>query len=499
MRNLSKSKLLAFRQCPKRMWLEIHEPKLREDSPHTEATFRTGHEVGDVARRLYDPKGKGALVDAQAEGYKEALARSGTLLETAQPVFEAGFSAEGAIAFADILLPVKRRGKLEWRMVEVKSSTSVKDYHRDDAAIQAFVARSTGLRLSSISLAHIDNTWVYPGKGDYDGLLVEQDLTQESFSREDEVKEWLNEAHAVAEQAKEPKKTTGAHCNTPFECGFASYCRSKEPQAKHPAEFLPRIGKKIRSYIDEEKVIELKQVPDELLNPLQLRVKQHTLSGKPYFDAKGAAAELARHKLPALFLDFETIYFAVPIWEGTRPYQQVPFQFSLHRLAKSGALEHSAFLSLDGLDPSKAFAQALVGACGKSEPVFVYNAGFEKARITELAARFPTLRKQLLAIAGRLVDLWPVAQNFYYHPSQEGSWSIKYVLPAVVPELRYDDLKEVQDGGMAMEAFTEAIHPQVTAERKARLEQALLEYCKLDTYAMVRIWQVFAGRKDLKL
>lgn len=458
-----------------------------------------GHQVGEVARRLYDPKGKAALVDAQADGFKEAFARTSGLLETAQPIFEAGFSAAGANAFADIILPVKRQGGMAWRMVEVKSSTSVKDYHNDDVAFQAFVARSAGLQLSSISLAHIDSKWVYPGDGDYDGLLVEQDMTEEAFSRADEVRDWLGKAHVVAAQAAEPKRATGSHCSTPFECGFANYCRSKEPQAKHPVGHLPRVGKKIRSYVEENKVIELKQVPDALLNPVQLRVKKHTLSGKVFFDSKGAAAELARHKLPAFFLDFETIFFAVPIWKGTRPYQQVPFQFSLHRLSRSGTLDHDAFLSLDGHDPSRAFAKALVAACGKSGPIFVYNAGFEKARITELAKRFASLRGRLLAIADRLVDLLPVAQNYYYHPSQKGSWSIKSVLPAVIPDLDYGDLDEVQDGGMAMKAFLEAIHPVTPAERKATIECALLEYCKLDTYAMVRIWREFAGRKDLKL
>ena len=481
------------------MWLEIHKRELREDSAAVEATFRTGHEVGDVARRLYDPNGKGAVVDAQSEGYEQAFARSGALLDKALPVFEAGFSVEGAFAFADVMLPVKRQGRLEWRMVEVKSSAKVKDYHRDDAAIQAYIARSAGVRLASIAVAHIDSSWVYLGEERYDGLLVEHDLTEETLGRTKEVKSWLDEALTVATRRVEPKRLTGAHCSTPFECGFASYCRSKEPQARHSAEVLPRISKKIRSFLDENEVIELEELPDELLTPLQLRVKKHTLSGKAFFDSKGAAAELAKHKLPALFLDFETISFAVPIWKGTRPYQQIPFQFSLHRLSRSGTLDHSAFLSLDGHDPSKAFAQALVGMCGKTEPVFVYSAGFEKARITDLGTRFPALRKQLMAVADRLVDLRPVAQGYYYHPSQEGSWSIKSVLPAVVPELDYGDLEDVQDGGMAMTAFVEAIHPDTNAERKARIERALLEYCKLDTYAMVRIWQVFAGRQDLKL
>ncbi len=218
-----------------------------------------------------------------------------------------------------------------------------------------------------------------------------------------------------------------------------------------------------------------------------------------FFDAAGAAADLAAHDLPAYFLDFETIQFAVPIWKDTRPYQQITFQFSLHTLAVSGQLEQTAFLDLSGNNPSEPFAHALVGACGKQGPVYVYNAGFEKACIRELAERYPHLSESLLAINERVVDLLPIARERYYHPSQQGSWSIKKVLPAVVPELRYDALDGVQDGGMAMDAFLEGIHPNTSAERKAKIEQQLLEYCKLDTYAMVRLWQIFAGRTDLRL
>jgi hypothetical protein len=232
---------------------------------------------------------------------------------------------------------------------------------------------------------------------------------------------------------------------------------------------------------------------------MQQRVKQHTLANTVYFDAAGAAADLAAHSLPAYFLDFETIQFAVPIWKGTRPYQMITFQFSLHTLKEDGQLEHTGFLDLSGNDPSESFAHALIIACGEQGPVYVYNASFETARIRELAARYPELSEPLLAINARVVDLLPIARTRYYHPSQHGSWSIKKVLPAAVPELRYDALDGVQDGGMAMESFLEAIHPDSSAERKAEIEQQLLAYCQLDTYAMVRLWQVFAGRTELRL
>lgn len=495
MRALSKSKLLAFRQCPKRLWLEIHRPELREDSAAAKASFDVGHQVGDLARRLYDPKGNGVLIDPQAEGFEAAFSRSMTLLESTRPIFEAGFRAEGALAFADVMLPERKGGKRTWRMVEVKSSTSVKDYHRDDAAVQSLIAKAAGVPLSGIALAHIDNQWTYPGGDDYRGLLVESDLSEEAFGRGDEVKAWIAAAQAIVQKRTAPAIGTGRHCNEPYECGFFGHCQSQEPQGHYPITWLPRVqSKALKSFIETKSARDMREVPDELLNGPQQRVKAITLSGKPYFDAQGAAHALREHKLPAYFMDFETINFAVPIWKGTRPYQQIPFQFSVHRLARTGKIEHQSFLDLSGGDPSKAFSEALIAACGERGPIFVYNAGFETARINEVAERYPRLARPLRALNERVVDLLPIAREYYYHPSQQGSWSIKAVLPTACPDLRYDDLDGVQDGGMAMNAFLEALAPQTTARRKAEIEKQLLAYCGLDTYAMVRLWSVFSGK-----
>jgi len=494
MRTLSKSKLLAYRQCPKRLWLEAHRPDLREDSTATQASFVVGHQVGDIAQRLYDPKGNGILIDPKAEGFEAMFARTRDLLQSAQPIFEAGFRAEGALALADVMLPVRKAGKLAWRMVEVKSSTSVKDYHRDDAAVQSLIARSSGVPLTGIALAHIDSSWVYPGNGDYSGLLVENDLTDEAFARGDEVRSWIAEAQQIVAKKHEPRQSTGKHCSHPYECGFLAYCQSQEPQAQQPIAWLPgRLTKGLQAEIEAQRLTELRDVPDELLNDKQKRVKSVSLSGEVYFDQQAAAQELSVHKLPAYFLDFETIQFAVPIWKGTRPYQQIPFQFSLHLLSRTGKVEQQSFLDLTGKDPSKAFAEALISVCGERGPIFVYNAGFETARIRELSERFPRLAKPLLALNERVVDLLPIARSYYYHPSQQGSWSIKAVLPALCPDLRYGDLDGVQDGGMAMDAFLEALAPQSSTERREEIEQQLRAYCALDTYAMVRLWSIFSG------
>lgn len=491
---------MALRQCKKRLWLEVHRPDLREDSEQAEYRFQVGHQVGDMARSLFDPGGKGALIDIEKEGFPAAFARSAELLKHRQPIFEAGFSAGGALAFADVMLPTDPPAELSWRMIEVKSSTSVKDYHRDDIAVQAYVAKIAGVPLISVSLAHIDSSWIYPGNNEYSGLLKVNDLTEEALARQEEVRDWIAKAGEVVEQPQEPAIGVGQHCDMPFECGFYPYCSRDEPKPEYPVYWLPRFpAAKVRE-LAEAGIDDLRDVPDNLLNDRQLRVKRHTLDNQPYFDAVAAAADLVPYPLPAQFLDFETIQFPVPIWAGTRPYQQIPFQFSLHTVTADGVLEHAEFLDLSGGNPSARFADELIRLCGEPPlPVFVYNAAFERSRISELADIFPDQRKALLAINERIIDLLPIARERYYHPSQHGSWSIKSVLPAVVPELNYGDLDGVQNGGMAMEAFLEALHPQTSSARKQLIRDQLLAYCKLDTYAMVRLWQVFAGRTDMAL
>jgi hypothetical protein len=499
-RNLSKSKLISFRQCPKRLWLEVHHPELREDSAASQASFAVGNSVGDVAHHLYDPKGKGILLDAQRDGFDTALQQSLELLQSNQPIFEAGFAIEGALAFADVMLPIKQKGKRAWRMIEVKSSTRVKDYHHDDVAIQSYIARKAGVPLTSIALAHIDSDWEYQGDVDYQGLLKEVDLTEDAFERDVEVISWIADAQKTVAKRTEPKICTGEQCSKPFPCGFIAYCETQEPQAEHPVHWLPSItAKALKEHIAANPALDLRDMPDDLLNRLQKRVKHCTLSGETYFDVDGAADALKAHRLPAYFLDFETIQFAVPIWKGTRPYQQIPFQFSLHRLGRTGKLDVQAFLDLSGNDPSRSFAESLIEVCGNTGPIFVYNAGFEGGRISELAGRFKKLSTALLAIKERLVDLHPITKANYYHPSQQGSWSIKAVLPAIAPDLSYESLDGVQNGGMAMEAYMEGINPNTTSARKEEIEQELVLYCTLDTYAMVRLWQFLTGRNDMEI
>jgi hypothetical protein len=261
---------------------------------------------------------------------------------------------------------------------------------------------------------------------------------------------------------------------------------------EYPVSWLPGFGKRRIFKVAEEVIDDLRNVPSELLNPQQLRVKTHTLTNTVFFDTEAAAATLAAHPLPLQFLDFETI------WAGTRPNLQIPFQFSLHTVNENRTISHAEFLDLSGGDPSEEFVISLLRLCGDERvPIFVYS-HFEYSCIKGLAERFPTHRDALLAINKRIVDLLPIVRSHYYHPSQHGSWSIKFVLPAIAPDLKYGDLEGVKDGRMAMAAYLEAILPRTCSERKGDIRNQLLTYCKLDSYAMVRLWQVLSGR-DLTL
>lgn len=505
MRQLSKSKLTAYRQCPKRLWLEVHSPGLREDSSATLASFADGHKVGDLAQSLYDPQGAGTTLNPQVDGWAHAFAKTRELLQGDAPIFEAAFQMPGALALADVLLPVVRDGRKAWRMVEVKSSTQVKDYHRDDIAIQASVAKQSGVDLQAVALAHVDSGWVYPGEGNYQGFLHEVDLTEEAFDRATEVQQWIADAQAIVREPSPPTVVVGRQCHEPFDCGFLQHCSKDLQQAEYPVQWLPDVRRKaLRELIEANPSLSLAEVEDDMLNDNQQRVKQCTLTRQTYWNplaARAALEAIGADALPAWFLDFETIAFVVPCWAGTRPYQQIPFQFSCHELTAAGRVVHHEFLDLSGDNPAPALARKLVESCGTTGPIFAYNASFEKTRIQEMANQFPDLQEALVALCPRIVDLLPIAKATYYHPSQQGSWSIKKVLPAVFPSdphLNYANLTGVQDGGGAVQAYIEAIAPETSDARRQEIDAQLRKYCGLDTWAMVRLWQVFSGREAME-
>ena len=257
----------------------------------------------------------------------------------------------------------------------------------------------------------------------------------------------------------------------------------------YPPELLP-YGAKLAAALRGEGYSDLRNVPKERLEGWRNQlVWRATKSGQADLSPE-AGKIIAMLPYPRYYIDFETINPAVPIWAGTRPYMQVPFQWSCHNETEKSVMTHSAFLSDGHTDPRRPFAESLIEAVGNFGPVFVYNAPFERSRMQELAEYFPDLESSLTAIIKRLVDLLPIAREHYYHPDMRGSWSIKAVLPTIAPDLRYDNL-EVANGGMAQDAFTEIMQAETLPERRQQLRDALLTYCERDTIAMVRIAHYF--------
>ena len=500
---LSKSKIMSYRQCHKKLWLEVHEPtKANQEIGQNAIQF--GNEVGEVARKIYDKAGTGKLIERTDinQALHDTLSLLSPLLSASpstspspspsnswdEPIFEAGLATDNALAFIDVLLPQKNKS---WEMIEVKAATQVKPYYIDDVSLQAFIAKSNGIN-AQVFLATVNSSWVYQGDGNYDGLLCKEDFTLKATQKEDDVQQWISQAHAIV-KGKMPDIQTGAHCSAPYECAFYDFCKGQEEQAEYPVDWLPGAKKReLKAGIEQKNFIDIRDVPDELLNDKQKRVKDYTISGKLFFDKAAATNALAQYALPVYFLDFETISFAVPIWKGTRPYQQIPFQFSVHHLAQDNQLHHKEFLDLSGQNPSRACAEKLLVSCGDKGAIFVYNAGFEKPRISELAHSYPDLADELNAISARIIDLLPIARDYYYHPNQKGSWSLKNIQPTFSQNNDYAQLA-VQDGAMAVESYREAIHSQTNHKRKQDIKHALLAYCKQDSEALVEIWRYFSN------
>lgn len=486
MTGLSKSRLLQYIQCPKRLWLSINRPELAEEDGGVTARLSAGNVVGEVARVLYP---EGVLIETSDA--KQALADTAAALTgKRRPVFEAAFASSGVLVRADLLLPA--RGG--YRLVEVKSSTKVKEYHLADAAIQSWVATQAGLAVKRVEIAHINGAFVYAGNGDYKGLFTHANITDEVNALNKEVRKWVKGAKTTLD-GKEPKIDPDDKCDNPFPCPFLAYCEPAQDKNIFPLEFLPHKGggKAIAAELRAKGYDDLRKVPGKLIDSAFLkRIWRVTKSGKPEL-APEAGEALAALPFPRYYLDFETIDFAVPIWSGTRPYRQLPFQWSCHVERKNGTVEHKEFLAGDSSDPRRAFTETLIATLKTRGPVLVYNAGFESGRLKELAEDFPDLAKDIEAIRNRIVDLLPLARNHYYHRDLRGSWSLKAVLPTIAPELSYDNL-EVANGGMAQEAYLELLHAETPVGRSAKLRNNLLAYCERDTWALVRLAHFFEGR-----
>ena len=481
---LSKSKVTTGLQCHKLLWWRVHEPDAPELVPDDalQSIFDRGTRVGELAR-AYIPGGTLIEFDYSDLGKMvrethEAIANGATV------IYEASFLQDNVFVSVDIL------EKLEegWALVEVKSTASVKAAHYPDVAVQTHVLRKAGLNIVRAELMHLNRGCRYP---DLSNLFTRADIT-------DDIEDALSIMDTTIHQqlamlAKPiPDVAIGDHCKSPHDCPFKNRCWPILPP--HHISTLYRGGKRAAA-LQAEGYNCIDEIPDaEKLSKIAARQREAVKADAMVVETKALTRELEKNLAwPMAFLDFETIQPGIPCWNGCRPFGKIAVQFSCHVMTEDGSLEHQEFLAQGADDPRRELAQALINTCGSAKVIWTYNMSFEKGCIVEIAKAFPDLADDLHDLVKRLRDLLPIIQNQVYHPNFFGSFSIKKVLPALVPTLSYEDL-DIADGRAACMALEDLLLRSSGSDEDAEsTRKHLLEYCKLDTLAMVRLWELLRG------
>ena len=474
---LSKSRYTTGLQCHKLLWWRVHEPAAPELKPDRElqARFDQGTQVG-VAARTHVPGG--VLIDLPYDQMREKAAATRAALEAgARVIYEASFFADRVFVAVDIL---ERCGD-GVGMIEVKSTTRVKDEHLPDVAIQAHVLQASGLQVRRAEVMHLNRACVHP---DLSNLFVRDDVTAE-------VEDLMPGLPArIAEQLEMlagplPDVPIGPHCASPHPCPFMARCWPALPE--HHVSTLYHAGQQAAK-LEGLGYTTIDQLPPELTpHPIADRQRRAVQSGRMIVEGDLARA-LKAFEPPLAFLDFETVQPAIPVWNGCRPYDQIPAQFSCHRVAEDSSIVHHDWLAEGPGDPRPELAARLVEACRGARTVVAYNMGFERRGIELLAAAAPEHRRELAEIASRLADPWPVLREHVYHPGFGGSFSLKAVLPALVPELSYQGL-EVAGGIVASLELARLMFDgaDLAPGEQERLRSALRDYCALDTRGLVAL------------
>lgn len=482
MKSLSKSRFQKGLQCPKALWLLVHRPELAE--PPSEAqqyVFEQGTEVGLLARELF---GGGIEIKADYRHPAEALASTAqALAEGASVLYEPAFEFGGAFVRVDILAA---SGDGRWDLYEVKSSTSVKDVHVSDAAVQAYVVEGSGLGLRTINIVHIDTSYVYPG-GPYDpaSLFMIEDVTERARELIPSIPGTIESFYEML-GGPEPDVRIGSRCTSPYPCEFMAYCHGFLP-SEHAVTDLPRMNDVLLEMLLDAGITSIHDVPVDLalLSPTQRDAVAVVKSGVPHVEREELFRALSRLEPPVYFLDFETVAPALPLWPGTHPYEAVPFQYSLHVRTRDGALEHREYIHDGPDDPRRPLAQHLLADLGESGSIVHYSP-YERVVLSGLAKALPDLAPGLESVIARLVDLERIVRKHTRHPASAGRSSIKHVLPAWCPDLSYDGMS-VADGQTASARYLRIVKGLADGEEREAILRELTEYCALDSYAMVRL------------
>jgi|FLOH01.1.fsa_nt_gi hypothetical protein len=485
--NLSKSQFIRGLQCHKSLWLYKNQPELRTQADQSkQALYDSGTDVGVLAQGLFPG---GEVIQFEGSTFDEKINKTKELINSGvDTIYEATFKFYNILVMVDIL----HKGSDGWQIYEVKASTGVKEVHENDVSLQYYVLTGSGLEVSSASLVHINNQYVRHGNLEINKLFTIADITETAMEKQGFIQEEL-EAIRSSIKGDCPKLDIGPHCSDPYGCDFTDHCWSHIPN--YSIFNLSRLytNKKFELYY--KGILSFEDIPiDYPLSQSQRHQVEAELSGNEIINVEGINEFLDQISYPLYFLDFETYQQAIPQFNNLRPYEQIPFQYSLHYIeSENGELKHSEFLGKEGADPRKELAQGLVDSIPNNACIVTYNASFEKRIIGELAEHFSEFATRLTGIRDNIIDLMVPFQNKHlYKKEMKGSYSIKYVLPALVPELSYKDL-EISGGGQASETYAK-LHLNEDKNKIDEIRENLLEYCKLDTLAMVKILEVLEGQ-----
>ena len=480
--SLSKSRFMSGSQCHLRLWYETHARELASPpDDNLQAIFDTGHEVGELACKRHPG---GHLIAHDYLHTDEALDETRRILTTgrAPALFEAAFRHQGVLVRVDILERLPEGG---WGLIEVKSATRLKDTFVLDAAVQLWVLRGAGLDVREAGVLTLDREYVYEGGAlDLDALFRLHPVLDSATKLQDAVSAHVPEMQSMLAGPEAPDIDPGEHCFSPYACPYHAHCTRGVARPDHGLDELPRLAPTRRSQLEASGIDEIRNVPEDFpLNDLQRVVRRSIREGRGLMhgDLQGQLASLEG---PVRYLDFETFAPAIPRFSGTRPYDAIPFLFSVHVERNGGTLEHIDHLHEGSDDPRPRLAERLLDALGRTGTICTYS-NYERRVLRDLAAALPERAAALGAIQARLFDLLPVVRNNYYHSAFRGSFSIKRVLPALVPESGYDDLS-IADGQTAAARYVAALGSADSAERRRTFEE-LRAYCERDTRAMVEL------------
>jgi predicted RecB family nuclease len=485
---LSKSRFLAGLQCPLRLWYLCNEPeKAAPLSPFQKALFEMGRRIGTLARKRYPG---GVLIDHARRGHMEAVRSTKRFLRKPDipVIFEGAFTWDDVQIRADIL---ERSGDKAWNLIEVKSGTSVKEEYLYDVAIQYHVVTGAGLSVDRAGILCLNGAYVYDGQDlDLESLFRFTDLTEPVREMQDDIRGWVKALKDVARQRTAPAVDPSRHCRRPYVCGFFEHCRKNMPN--HWVVELLGIQQERLDELALQGISDIQDVPESFkLSMVQTRIRECVIHNKEYLGPELGPA-LREAEYPIHFLDFETVAQPIPRYAGTHPFETLPFQWSDHILADDGGLTHQAYLSENDHDPREDVARTLLEALGEKGTIWTYT-NFESQVISDLAGRLARYQKQLQALLERCRDLYAVIRRDYYHPGFHGSFSIKNVLPVLVPSMSYGDLS-IQEGGQAGFAYLRMIDPETPAAEREEIRAALWAYCRQDTLAMVKIREELLNR-----